>query len=106
MSQLARMHLPGREQGTGAREYPGRHKGIPGKPEEAWGSHPSVDQRGNCRGDRLSRLPRVSGKSLVAALAKLGYELDHQTGSHMILRHRSPPYRRVTVPNHKEIAKG
>jgi predicted RNA binding protein YcfA (HicA-like mRNA interferase family) len=24
----------------------------------------------------------------------------------MILRHRSPPYRRITVPNHKEIAKG
>jgi len=24
----------------------------------------------------------------------------------MILRHRLPPYRRVTVPNPKEIAKG
>jgi hypothetical protein len=24
----------------------------------------------------------------------------------MLLRHRSPPHRRVTVPNHKEIAKG
>ena len=54
----------------------------------------------------MSRLPRVSGKALVAALSKAGYNLDHQTGSHLILRHRSPPYRRVTVPNHNEIAKG
>ena len=48
----------------------------------------------------------TSGKALVAALNKAGYNLDHQTGSHLILRHRSPPYRRVTVPNHNEIAKG
>ncbi|MGD0726801.1 MAG: type II toxin-antitoxin system HicA family toxin [Spirochaetia bacterium] len=54
----------------------------------------------------MSRLPRVSGKSLVAALQKVGYELDHQTGSHMILRQHLPPFRRVTVPNHKEIAMG
>jgi len=54
----------------------------------------------------LSRLPRVSGKALVAALSKAGYNLDHQTGSHLIFRHRSPPYRRVTVPNHNEIARG
>jgi predicted RNA binding protein YcfA (HicA-like mRNA interferase family) len=24
----------------------------------------------------------------------------------MILRHRDPPFRRLTVPDHKEIAKG
>jgi predicted RNA binding protein YcfA (HicA-like mRNA interferase family) len=43
---------------------------------------------------------------LAAALSKAGYEFDHQTGSHMILRHRDPPFRRLTVPDHKEIAKG
>lgn len=32
--------------------------------------------------------------------------LDHQTGSHLILRNENPSYRRITVPNHKEIAKG
>ena len=51
-------------------------------------------------------LPRVSGRVLVAALREAGYELDHQTGSHMILRHGDPPFRRLTVPDHKEIAKG
>jgi hypothetical protein len=35
--------------------------------QKARGSHPAVDQRGNCRGECLSKLPRVSGKSLVAA---------------------------------------
>ena len=54
----------------------------------------------------MSRLPICSGADAVRAFRKIGYEVDHQTGSHMILRHHSPPYRRVTVPNHKEIAKG
>jgi len=40
------------------------------------------------------------------ALRKIGYEIDHQKGSHMILRNINPPYRRLTVPDHKEIAKG
>jgi predicted RNA binding protein YcfA (HicA-like mRNA interferase family) len=30
--------------------------------------------------------------------------LDHQTGSHIILRH--PTQRRLTVPDHRELAKG
>ncbi len=54
----------------------------------------------------MAKLPVVSGQDVVKALRKKGYELDHQTGSHLILRHRDPPYRRVTVPNHKELAKG
>ncbi len=36
----------------------------------------------------------------------MGYHVDHQTGSHIILRHESAPYRRLTVPNHRELAKG
>jgi len=43
---------------------------------------------------------------VVKALAKIGYEIDHQTGSHMILRQREAPHRRLTVPKHREIAKG
>ena len=30
----------------------------------------------------------------------------NQTGSHIILKHKQYPYQRLTVPNHKEIAKG
>ena len=54
----------------------------------------------------MPKLPAVSRKEVVKALAKLGYIIDHQTGSHMILRNKEPPHRRLTIPNHKEIAKG
>ena len=54
----------------------------------------------------MPKLPVVSGRDAVKALSRIGYEVDHQTGSHIILRHRDPPHRRLTVPNHKEIAKG
>ena len=51
-------------------------------------------------------LPRVSGRAAVAAFRRLGYEIDRQRGSHIILRHPEPPFRRLTVPDHREIAKG
>jgi len=54
----------------------------------------------------VSRLPVLSGQELCKALAKVGYRIDHQTGSHIILRMENPPNRRLTVPKHKEIAKG
>jgi predicted RNA binding protein YcfA (HicA-like mRNA interferase family) len=54
----------------------------------------------------MTRLPVVSGQALVKALTKIGYLRDHQRGSHIILRHKDPPHRRLTVPDHKEIAKG
>jgi predicted RNA binding protein YcfA (HicA-like mRNA interferase family) len=52
------------------------------------------------------RLPVVSGSDAVRAFQKFGYEFDVQHGSHMILRHSDPPHRRLSVPNHKELAKG
>jgi len=52
------------------------------------------------------KLPVISGSDAVKAFRKIGYEFDEQHGSHIILRHASPPYRRLSVPNHKELAKG
>jgi predicted RNA binding protein YcfA (HicA-like mRNA interferase family) len=54
----------------------------------------------------MPKLPLISGKELVKAFKKIGYVLDHQTGSHMILRQQHTPYRRLVIPNHKELAKG
>ncbi len=54
----------------------------------------------------MSKLPVISGAKLCKILKKIGYETDHQTGSHIILRNVQYPYRRATVPNHKEISKG
>jgi predicted RNA binding protein YcfA (HicA-like mRNA interferase family) len=42
----------------------------------------------------------------VRAFEKLGYVLDRQKGSHMVLREAAPPHRRLVIPDHKEIAKG
>jgi len=39
-------------------------------------------------------------------IPKVGYEFDGQHGSHIILRHANPPHRRLSIPNHKELAKG
>ena len=52
----------------------------------------------------MSRLPVCSGQDAIRAFQRLGYQVDHQTGSHVILRH--PQMRRLTVPNHRELAKG
>jgi predicted RNA binding protein YcfA (HicA-like mRNA interferase family) len=52
------------------------------------------------------KLPVVSGSEAVKAFRKAGYELDEQHGSHIILRRNAPPHRRLSVPNHKELAKG
>ena len=54
----------------------------------------------------MSVLPRISGREAVAAFLRLGYEVDRQKGSHIILRNAQPPHRRLTVPDHREIAKG
>ncbi|MFY9824411.1 MAG: type II toxin-antitoxin system HicA family toxin [Thermoanaerobaculia bacterium] len=54
----------------------------------------------------MNELPRISGREVVKAFGKLGYEKDRQTGSHMILRQGIPPFRRLTVPDHPEVAKG
>jgi len=54
----------------------------------------------------VSVLPRVSGCEAVSALAEFGYSLDHQTGSHMVLRQGLPPHCRLVVPDHGESAKG
>ena len=54
----------------------------------------------------MPKLPIISWLKVVKALTKMGYKIDHQTGSHIILRQEKEPHRRLTIPKHKEIAKG
>lgn len=55
----------------------------------------------------MSSLPIVSGREVVAALQKIGYEVVRQRGSHIRMRHPSDPDRRpVTVPDHRELRVG
>jgi len=52
----------------------------------------------------LAVLPVVSGKQCIDALAKVGYQLIRQRGSHvrLVCAGRSP----VTVPLHRELDRG
>ena len=54
----------------------------------------------------MSKLPIISARDLIKVLHRIGYDVDHQTGSHIILRNTKYPYRRLTIPNHKEITRG
>jgi len=46
-----------------------------------------------------------SGKEVVKGLKKIGYNFDHQTGSHIFL-HNSTANKSIIVPNHKELKIG
>ena len=52
----------------------------------------------------MGRLSNISGKEAVKVFKRYGYELDHQTGSHIILWHESKPT--LSIPNHRELAPG
>jgi len=51
------------------------------------------------------QLPVLSGKRIVGALEKVGFEVVSTRGSHCKLRHVSPP-RIVIVPLHDEVRPG
>ncbi len=53
----------------------------------------------------MSKLPRVSGQDVVAALVRLGFRVRRQHGSHIIMR-RDNPFAQTVVPNHPEIDRG
>lgn len=46
----------------------------------------------------MSKLPRLSGRDCVKALAKVGFYQKRQHGSHIILR-RDNPFAQVVVPD-------
>jgi predicted RNA binding protein YcfA (HicA-like mRNA interferase family) len=53
------------------------------------------------------KLPVISGEDLIRVLRKFGYEIARQKGSHVRLRNAVEPRRLpVTVPLHKELARG
>jgi predicted RNA binding protein YcfA (HicA-like mRNA interferase family) len=53
----------------------------------------------------MSGLPQISGRDCAKALAKAGFYLKRQQGSHMILR-RDDPFAQVVVPDHRILDRG
>jgi predicted RNA binding protein YcfA (HicA-like mRNA interferase family) len=47
----------------------------------------------------------LSGQELVKALLRVGFVVNRQRGSHIVLR-RADPYARVVVPDHKQVRPG
>ena len=47
----------------------------------------------------------LSGQELVKALLRVGFVVNRQKGSHIILK-RGNPYARVVVPDHKQLRPG
>ncbi len=54
----------------------------------------------------MGTLSNISGKEAVSVFSKIGYFLDHQEGSHIILYNNQPGYPPLSIPNHKELAPG
>ncbi len=52
----------------------------------------------------MSRLPILSCRAVVKALSRIGYYVRDQKGSHIHLRHPNRPP--LTVPAHREVARG
>lgn len=54
----------------------------------------------------MSKLPTLTPKKLIKILQKLGFQLDHKTGSHFIF-YDSKTKRRAVLPFHaKDLPKG
>ena len=53
----------------------------------------------------MSKLPRdLPGDRLIRALSRVGWYRDHQVGSHVTLRHRESPGKKVVIPVHPSHA--
>jgi len=50
-------------------------------------------------------LPRVSGQECIKALARAGFVVVRQQGSHIVVR-RNDPFSQLVVPDHKELDRG
>jgi len=54
----------------------------------------------------MPRLPTVTSKQVINALKKAGFEIDHQTGSHVVLL-KARDGNRVVVPRHnRDLGRG
>ena len=48
----------------------------------------------------MPNLPRVNSRKVLAALKRAGFYVQHQTGSHINLRHPTKQHLHVVIPRH------
>ncbi len=53
----------------------------------------------------MTQLPNLSGKQVVKTFEKFGWQFARQSGSHIVLT-KDGEMASLSVPNHREVAKG
>jgi len=54
----------------------------------------------------MPKLPAITPKKLIKIFERLGFQIDHISGSHFVL-YRAADKKRITIPNHaKDLPKG
>ncbi|MBI5873898.1 MAG: type II toxin-antitoxin system HicA family toxin [Candidatus Omnitrophica bacterium] len=48
----------------------------------------------------MTKLPHATGKEIIRALEKHGFFVKRQSGSHVIMKHKTDPILRCIVPVH------
>jgi len=51
----------------------------------------------------MPKLPLLPARKVVRALIRLGFYVDHQKGSHIVLKDEATKRKTIVVPNHPEI---
>jgi predicted RNA binding protein YcfA (HicA-like mRNA interferase family) len=51
----------------------------------------------------MPELPLLPARKVVLALIRLGFYVDHQKGSHIVLKDGDTKTKTIVVPNHPEI---
>ncbi len=54
----------------------------------------------------MPRLPTVKPQQVIQALQRVGFEIDHQTGSHVVLRRASDGCRVVVPWHNRDLGRG
>ncbi|MHC1610049.1 MAG: type II toxin-antitoxin system HicA family toxin [Candidatus Methanospirareceae archaeon] len=51
----------------------------------------------------MPKLPLLPARKVVRAFIRLGFYVDHQKGSHIVLKDEATKTKTIVVPNHPEI---
>lgn len=54
----------------------------------------------------MPKVPLLSARRVIRALIRLGFYVDHQKGSHVVLKDSASGTRTVVVPDHPELDRG
>jgi len=51
----------------------------------------------------MPKLPLLPARKVVRALIRLGFYVDHQKGSHIVLKDETTKTKTIVVPDHPEV---